>query len=94
MSASGRLVPHGGCQVWGRYLPIQLIRTGRSMPPKLRVIAKSHSKHAAPQAPRSSITRRSDGIAARRSRQARCRARAMAAGIVAASMARRCQNNI
>ena len=40
----------------------------------------------------SSITRRSDGRLARSSRQTRCPARAMAAGIVAASMARRCQS--
>ena len=40
----------------------------------------------------SSITRRSVDTLARRSRQARCPARALAAGIDAASMARRCQN--
>jgi hypothetical protein len=47
---------------------------------------------AAPKAPRSSVTRRSAGTAARCSRQTRCPARTPAAGIDAASMARRCQS--
>ena len=58
----------------------------------LRNSTQASSKLAAPQAPRSSISKRNAGTAARRSRQARRPARATAAGIVAASMARRCQN--
>ena len=42
----------------------------------------------------SSVTKRKAGVQTRSSRQARRPARAMAAGIVAASMARRCQNNL
>ena len=78
----------------GRYLPIMPTGTGRSVQPSGRVAAKRHCKHAAPQAPRSSITRRSADSLARRSRQARRTVSARAAGIDAASMARRCQNNI
>jgi uncharacterized membrane protein len=48
-------------------------------------------KSAAPTAPRLSDTRRNAGTIARRSRQARRPAEAMAAGFDAASMARRCQ---
>ena len=61
------------------------------LPRKLRP-AQRQSKLVAPKAPRSSVTRRSAGTAARDSRQARCPARAMAASIDAASMARRCQS--
>ena len=42
----------------------------------------------------SSVTRRSAGTATRSSRQARWRVSALAAGIVAASMARRCQDKL
>ena len=55
-------------------------------------IAKHHLKPAAPKAPRSSDMRRNVGAVTRCSRQARRPASAPAAGIVAASMARRCQN--
>ena len=52
------------------------------------------TEHAAPKVPHSSVTRRSADTAIRRSRQARWPARAPAAGIDAASMARRCQRNL
>ena len=66
--------------------------TGRQQ--STHLIAQRQSKPAAPKAPRSSDTRRNAGAAARRSRQARHSAEAPAAGIDAASMARRCQNAI
>ena len=62
--------------------------------PRARASISAHIVSAAPQAPRSSITRRNAGPAIRSSRQAQRPAKAIAAGIVAASMARRCQNNI
>jgi len=49
-------------------------------------------KLGAPQALRSSITTRNAGFAIRGSRQARCPVISLAAGIDAASMARRCQS--
>ena len=55
------------------------------------VVAFAQSAAAAGAAP-ASVTRRSAGTGARRSRQARRPAKAMAAGIDAASMARRCQS--
>jgi hypothetical protein len=62
------------------------------LPNKRFLAAERHSKPAAPKALRSSVTRRSAGRLARDSRQARRPAKAMAAGIDAASMARRCQS--
>ena len=53
--------------------------------------AQRHFKPATPKASRSSVTRRRAGAMACDSRQARRPARALAAGIDAASMARRCQ---
>ena len=76
----------------GRYLPIMPTGTGRSVQASSRVAVKRHCKHAAPKASRSSNTRRSTDILARCSRQARRQVSELAAGIDAASMARRCQN--
>ena len=62
---------------------------------KTFVMRRAESKrcrHEAPKAPSSSNTRRNASELARRSRQARRPASAPAAGIDAASMARRCQN--
>ncbi len=78
---------------------LRRVSTARSrQPPALR--SKGRTKHhgsgpspVAPQAPRSSITTRSAGKQAGSSRQARRPARAPAAGIHAASMARGCQNH-
>jgi hypothetical protein len=61
----------------------------RERPFSLSLDAAPHA--AAPKAPRSSLTRRNAGKLARSSRQARLPANTTAAGIVAASMARRCQ---
>jgi hypothetical protein len=52
------------------------------------------ASRAAPQARASSITRRNADIVARGSRQARRPVSMSAAGVVAASMARRCQITI